>query len=109
MREPVPTWLPLRLIGPFLAYEMVALIVLRYRASRGKDMPAVARFANAMVETSLPTVILWEAKTNTPVPPWRSALGLRCSISCSSLPRPCGSILCCRPSPVWWQRSVTWA
>jgi adenylate cyclase len=61
MREPVPTWLPLRLIGPFLAYEIVALIVLRYRVSRGKDMPAVARFANAMVETSLPTVILWEA------------------------------------------------
>jgi adenylate cyclase len=61
MREPVPAWLPLRVIGPFLAYEIVVLIVLRYRVSRGKDMPAVARFANAMVETSLPTVILWEA------------------------------------------------
>jgi adenylate cyclase len=56
-----PTWLPLRLIGPFLAYEIVALIALRYRVSRDKDMPALARFANAMVETSLPTVILWEA------------------------------------------------
>jgi adenylate cyclase len=61
MREPVPAWLPLRVIGPFLAYEIVVLIVLRYRVSRGKDMPAAARFANAMVETSLPTVILWEA------------------------------------------------
>ena len=27
----LPTWLPLRVFGPFLAYEIVALVVLRYR------------------------------------------------------------------------------
>jgi adenylate cyclase len=59
IRGPVPTWLPLRVIGPFLAYEVVVLLALRYRASRGKDMPRAARFANAAIETSLPTVILW--------------------------------------------------
>jgi adenylate cyclase len=58
-REPVPTWLPLRVTGPFLAYEVVVLIGLRYRISRGKDMPSAMRFGNAIIETSLPTVILW--------------------------------------------------
>jgi adenylate cyclase len=56
---PLPTWLPLRVIGPFLAYEFVVLLVLRYRRARGRSMPTAARFANAIVETSLPTVILW--------------------------------------------------
>jgi adenylate cyclase len=58
-RKPLPTWLPLRVIGPFLAYETVALFVLRYRLARGKAFPTAARFANAVIETSLPTVILW--------------------------------------------------
>jgi adenylate cyclase len=56
---PLPTWLPLQVIGPFLVYELVALLVLRYRRARGRGMPTAARFANATVETSLPTVILW--------------------------------------------------
>ena len=55
----LPTWLPLKVFGPFLAYEIVALVVLRYRRARGKSMPPAARFANAVIETSLPTVILW--------------------------------------------------
>src|SRR5260370_1899960 len=55
----LPTWLPLNVFGPFLAYEIVALVVLRYRGGRGKSMPTAARFANAVIETSLPTVILW--------------------------------------------------
>ena len=33
--------------------------MLRYRRGRGKSMPTAARFANAVIETSLPTVILW--------------------------------------------------
>jgi adenylate cyclase len=52
-------WLPLVVIGPFLAYELGALALLTYRRSRGLAMPVVARFANAIIETSLPTVILW--------------------------------------------------
>jgi adenylate cyclase len=55
----LPTWLPLRVFGPFLAYEIVALVVLRYRRARGKSIPTAARFANAVIEISLPTVILW--------------------------------------------------
>jgi adenylate cyclase len=55
----LPPWLPLWAIGPFLAYEVIVLFILRYRASRGLDMPAPARFANAVIETSLPTAILW--------------------------------------------------
>ena len=55
----VPTWLPLGAIGPFLLYEIVVLLLLRYRGSRGKDMPTPARFVNALIETSLPTVALW--------------------------------------------------
>jgi adenylate cyclase len=58
-QKPLPVWLPTRVIGPFLAYEIVALIVLRYRLARGITFPTAARFANALIETSLPTVILW--------------------------------------------------
>ena len=59
MQKPLPGWLPLRVIGPFLAYETVALLVLRYRLARGRSFPTFARYANALIETSLPTYILW--------------------------------------------------
>ncbi|HYM03563.1 MAG TPA: adenylate/guanylate cyclase domain-containing protein [Stellaceae bacterium] len=59
LREPVPAWLPLRIIGPFLAYEIVVLMALRYRIARGKDLPGAIRLLNVVIETSLPTVILW--------------------------------------------------
>jgi adenylate cyclase len=59
VREPLPVWLPLGVIGPFLAYEVIVLIALRYRIARGKDLPIPLRFANALIETSLFTVILW--------------------------------------------------
>jgi adenylate cyclase len=58
-QKPLPTWLPAEIVGPFLAYEVVALLVLRYRLARGSTFPTAARFANALIETSLPTVILW--------------------------------------------------
>ena len=54
----VPGWLPLVGIGPFLVYELVSLTFLRYRAARDRDFPRVARFANALIETSLPAVII---------------------------------------------------
>ena len=54
----VPGWLPLVGIGPFLVYELVSLTFLRYRASRDRDFPRVARFANALIETSLPAVVI---------------------------------------------------
>ena len=52
-------WLPLVVIGPFLVYELAALALLTYRRRLGLGMPVVARFANAIIETSVPTVILW--------------------------------------------------
>ena len=58
-QNPLPAWLPAQIIGPFLAYEIVALLVLHYRLARGSTFPTVARFANALIETSLPTVSLW--------------------------------------------------
>ena len=52
-------WLPAVVIGPFLAYELGALALISYRQARGLGMPVPARFANAAIETSLPTVITW--------------------------------------------------
>lgn len=60
MGHPLPFWLPAAVIGPFLAYELWALLFLRHRLRRAKSFPTWARFANAVVETSLPTVILWQ-------------------------------------------------
>ena len=57
--QPLSPWLPVRVVGPFVAYEVVVLLALRYRVARGKGMPTFARFANAIVETSLPTVLIW--------------------------------------------------
>jgi len=64
-QKPLPAWLPARIIGPFLAYEIMALLVLRYRLARGRTFPTAARFANALIETSLPTVILWWVTEST--------------------------------------------
>ena len=59
-QKPLPAWLPALIAGPFLAYEIVALLVLRHRITRGGVFPTLARFANALIETSLPTVgLLW--------------------------------------------------
>src|SRR5215469_6251882 len=59
LQRPVPTWLPLHVVWPFLAYEAGALALLRYRLARGKSFPEIARYFNAFVETSLPTYILY--------------------------------------------------
>ena len=37
-QKPLPAWLPAQIIGPLLAYEIVALPVLRYRLAR-KHVP----------------------------------------------------------------------
>jgi adenylate cyclase len=51
-------WLPLAGIGPFLLYELGAMTFLRWRLAKDKDFPRPARFANALIETSLPGVII---------------------------------------------------
>jgi adenylate cyclase len=54
----LPGWLPLVGTGPFLLYELVALYLLRWRARQDKDFPRYGRFANALIETSLPGAII---------------------------------------------------
>lgn len=58
LQHRLPLWLPTWIVGLFLLYEVVALAGLRYRLRRGKGFPIWARYLNALVETSLPTVIL---------------------------------------------------
>jgi adenylate cyclase len=55
----IPPWLPIVGFGPFILYEVAALGFLRWRIAADKDFPRLARFANALVETSLPGVIIY--------------------------------------------------
>lgn len=54
----IPGWIPLAGVGPFLLYELGSLTFLRYRAARDLDFPRVARYGNALIETSLPATII---------------------------------------------------
>src|SRR5215470_17933402 len=58
-RTDVAGWLPLAGIGPFLLYEIAVLFGLRWRAAMDKDFPKPARYVNALVETSLPSVAIF--------------------------------------------------
>ncbi|MBV8410079.1 MAG: adenylate/guanylate cyclase domain-containing protein [Alphaproteobacteria bacterium] len=51
----MPGWVPLAGVGPFLVYEIGVLYFLRWRLANDKDFPRVGRFANALIETSLPS------------------------------------------------------
>lgn len=53
IEKPLTWWLPLWVIGPLLAHEIVTLCAIRGRAARGKDLPRVLRIINVVVETSL--------------------------------------------------------
>jgi adenylate cyclase len=59
-RKPIDPWIPLFGIGPFVVYEWGALTYLRWRMARDLDFPRIARFANALIETSLPSVVIFE-------------------------------------------------
>src|SRR5690349_5419336 len=52
-------WMPIAAVGPFILYEIGAFAFLSWRMSRGKDFPQPARFLNALIETSLPGVIIY--------------------------------------------------
>jgi len=58
-REAIDPLLPLLAIGPFVLYEWGALTFLRWRAAHDKDFPRIARFGNALIETTLPSVIIY--------------------------------------------------
>jgi adenylate cyclase len=55
----IAPWMPFAGIGPFVLFELVALTVLRYRLAVDRDFPQPARFVNALVETSMPGVIIY--------------------------------------------------
>lgn len=55
----VPGWVPIVGIGPYLLYELAALGFLRWRSAKGKDFHRIARFGNALIETSLPASITY--------------------------------------------------
>jgi len=55
----IASWMPLAGIGPFILFELIALIVLRLRIAADKDFPRPARFVNALIETSMPGVIIF--------------------------------------------------
>jgi adenylate cyclase len=67
-RGGIAGWVPLAGIGPFVLYEWVALFVLRRRAAQDKDFPRIGRFANALIETSLPSVIIFELSHQMDMP-----------------------------------------
>ena len=59
-RGGIEPWMPLAAIGPFVLYEGGALLALRWRAARDRDFPRLARFVNVLIETSLPSVVIFE-------------------------------------------------
>jgi adenylate cyclase len=59
-RGGIEPWMPLAAVGPFVVYEGVALFALRWRAGRDRDFPRPARFVNVFIETSLPSVVIFE-------------------------------------------------
>ena len=52
-------WMPFAAIGPFVLYELAAHAFLGWRMATGRDFPQPARFGNALIETSLPGVIIF--------------------------------------------------
>ncbi len=56
--KPISALLPVYVVGPFFIYECAFLIGLRMFAARGRPPPRPAPYGNAIVETSLPSVIL---------------------------------------------------
>ena len=61
--KPLNPWLPLLIGGSFLAYECLFLAAMAMYAARGRQPPRPARYGNAVVETSLPTVLLLVASS----------------------------------------------
>jgi adenylate cyclase len=55
----IEPWVPLAAIGPFLAYEAMAILLIRWRIARDRDFPRYGRFANALLETSVPSVLIY--------------------------------------------------
>jgi adenylate cyclase len=55
----LPVRWPLTVFPPFIAYELAVAGLLTFLARRGRAMPTVGRYANALIETSLPTLAIY--------------------------------------------------
>src|SRR5262249_21768000 len=55
----IPTWVPIVWMGPFVAYEWLAFGIISVVIRRDRDFPHIGRFANALIETSLPSVMTY--------------------------------------------------
>lgn len=52
----IPSRMPLIVFPPFIAYELAVAAFLTFLARRGRPFPTFGRYANALIETSFPTV-----------------------------------------------------
>ncbi|HLH48616.1 MAG TPA: adenylate/guanylate cyclase domain-containing protein [Roseiarcus sp.] len=57
-RGHIPWRAPLTLFPPFIAYELGVATLLTYFERRGRRYPTIGRYANALIETSFPTLML---------------------------------------------------
>jgi adenylate cyclase len=58
-RGRIPWRVPLFAIPPFIAYELAVAGVLTLLDRRGRRYPTVGRYANALIETSFPTLAVY--------------------------------------------------
>jgi adenylate cyclase len=50
---------PLVIFLPFIGYELFAAGIFTFLIRRDRDIPVLGRYANALIETSLPTVVIF--------------------------------------------------
>ena len=55
----LPVGIVLTAFPAFLAYELLAAAFLTFRLRRGRNFPVYGRYANALIETSFPTLVLY--------------------------------------------------
>ena len=56
---PMPWRLPISVFAPFIVYELLAAGVLTRLERTGHAFPTVGRFANILIETSFPTLLIY--------------------------------------------------
>jgi adenylate cyclase len=55
----IPVRIALTAFPPFIAYELFAAALLTILLRRGRNFPVFGRYANALIETSFPTLLLY--------------------------------------------------
>ena len=98
-RGGIAGWVPLAAIGPFVLYEVGVLFVLRWRTARDKDFPRYGRFANALIETSLPSVIIFVLSHHMDAVDGAGLLAADALFRVHPAVDACGSISGCRCGP----------